>query len=119
MSLPYNVGVTLYASFTATINAVTYVFNSASLTQPTNQFQVTDESNVPSGLALTAGWATGTAEIQVNASADQQDLRGYTFATTQFDGTSRTFVITDQSPSISKENVRTCSISYTEVTGLS
>ena len=86
--------------FTATINATSYIFETATLTLPSKRVERMDENDAPAAAYTYDGWPTGNATIQVNTAAAKADLRGLTFSTSEFTNASLTFVVTECSKPI-------------------
>lgn len=113
--LPLSSGNIIAASFVATIQPAntSYVFNSASLELAGETITVTNENGAVTAVrAFEGALSTGSAEIQVNASAEQQDLRGNYFITTAFDNTNVNCIIVTQSAPVVKNTARVYNITF-------
>lgn len=113
--LPLSSGNIIAASFVATINPanVSYVFNSAQLDLPGETITVTNENGAVTAVRAFEGTlTTGSAEIQVNATADQDDLRGNYFITTAFTNSNVNCIIVTQSAPVVKNTARVYNITF-------
>jgi hypothetical protein len=116
MALPFTNGNIIANSFTANINGTVYVVNTATLDAPAESVVVTNENSTPTAAYhFRGGLRTGTAELQVNLAAAQQDLQGLTFVTTAFTNSNVNLVVTSQSMPVAKGTARVYNIGIAEV----
>jgi hypothetical protein len=107
--LPLTDGNILAVGFIANVQPanVLYVVNSASLELPGESTIVTNANGVPTAARHFEGAIrTGTAEIQVNATADKGDIRGNYFTTDEFTNANVNCIILTQSAPIAKGTAR-------------
>ena len=115
MATSYTDGNILADSFTADIASQTYVFNNASFTVPAVEAERNDETGVLAAKRSLQdlGRITMTAEVQISASALNQQLQFEEFlvpASVHYDGVETQYVVETESPSITVNESRVRSI---------
>jgi len=117
MATEYEDGAILLDSFSATINSQTYIFNNCSVTIPT----VAGERNGVDGTLAAkrttkdTGRINGTAEIQISASAQNQELVNEVFlipGTHDPSGSETQYVIEEEGQTQTINESRTRSITF-------
>jgi len=107
MASLYNDGSIPYGSVVLTINAVTYIAENFSIDRPTAQIDRRNELNEPTGSVGIAEFVTGSATLQMAASATATPPLGNTFA-----HESETFYITQVGQVLAQGDAKKFTISF-------
>lgn len=115
MAAVSNDGSVQYGSRVLTIptsGGTAFVADNVELTRPTNIIEQTDQINEPSGQVVIAGFVTGSATVQMQASVDPPVL-GEEFDA-EFDATtgSETFIVTEVTQPETKGEEKKANISF-------
>lgn len=113
MSAAINDGSIPYGSQVLTINAVTYVAESITLSEPTNVIERMNELGEPSGQVLVNQFNTGSATLQLASTSTAHPANGMTFtADLQKAGSNQTYIVSEVSPQLGQQAAKTVNISF-------
>lgn len=111
MSTSKNDGAIPYGSIVLTINSITYVADSFSISRPSKTIERTNETDLPSGQVSYDGFVTGSATLQL-ASGSTAIPAMYDTFTTSVSGTSETFYIDSVTQPLEKAGERKVNINF-------
>ena len=108
-------GTILAGGFSITLSTTgSVIVNSYSIDRPGNSIIQTDANDEPNAAIHYDGLMTGSANIQVDDTGTQADVRGETFTTSDMTGESQVFIVTASNLSGSKNGLTTGDITFAE-----
>ena len=117
MPEPYNDGNILSDSFEVTLQSQTYIVNNATQTSPSLEITRNDTKGAVAAQRFVSNVGTGTIELQINTSAQNQSLKFEELtipATAAISGVAKVVILTEETQNIAAGSVRTRTFNFRE-----
>jgi len=101
-----------YGSFVATIGALPYVAESASLNIPTTVVEVTNQLGEPSGFIGIPGFVSGSASLQLATNSYPIPTLGAIFTYAFISGTVQTWVVANVGETLAQQDIIKVNIDF-------